>query len=257
MTTGKRGVIRRALTRHRVLHGGTYNLEISRDVDVVVAEVVTLMREQDLDFLTVCEASTYVGALVKSARRGGQLHKAGCRVLAYPRRGIPARETAIVVRRRAHGGPGARWKRLHWITRLKWERSPNNRGKGMGDHPGRRSVSAWVAWCRVLAVHTTPGPFGPEYPKRHAANLDCFAHQTRIAKRWAGSLFSRRAVMPGDWNRHPNDPVVADMVDATGWSTHGDGIDWVLAHGVHVSNMRRIKFGGSDHDPVLFDLEPA
>jgi hypothetical protein len=241
----------------RPLAGANWNLKIGRDPDQVVAEVAGLIKAHHLDFVAVCEASTYVGALKKASRRRGPLGKAGLKVLAYPHGSIPARETAIVVRRRSKGGPGGRDKRLHDITNIGWERDPKNRS--MGFHPGRESVSARVGWLRLLAVHTPPGPFGKEYPRRRRSNLAAFAAHAEIAKRWARGLHlaTPRALQVGDWNRHPSDPVVDDTLGLTPWKITGDGIDWAAGLNVEVTDVVRVHYGHSDHWPVLFTVSPT
>lgn len=230
------------------LAGANWNLKIARNPAQVVAEVAELFDRFDLDFLAGCEASGYVKPLAVSAASGA-LHDAGVRVLGYPDGDIPARETAILVRKRSHGGPGATAQRLHDITGIGWERDPSNRGMGL--HPGRKSVSARIGFLRLLAVHTPPGPFGPGFPLRKKANLDAFAHQEAIAKAWHDEA---HALQVGDWNRRPSDPVVRDLERATGWAVHGDGIDWSLGKGVTVTDIHRPHFGHSDHWPVLFTV---
>jgi hypothetical protein len=241
----------------RAYAGANWNLKIGRDPGQVVHEVAGLFDEHALDFAAVCEASTYVADLNRASRRRGPQGRRGVQVICYPHGDLPARETAIIVRRRSKGGPGGRRRRLHVITRLAWERDPKNRKLGL--HPGRDSVSARVGWLRVLAVHTPPGPFGREYPLRRHSNLAAFAAHAAIARRWARGLHVKtpRALQVGDWNRHPNDPVVEDTVGLTGWQVTGDGIDWALGLNVTVSSVVRVHYGHSDHWPVLFTVSPS
>lgn len=237
--------------------GGNWNLKIGRNPHQVVREIAQLMTEYQLAFLNVCEASTYVATLARESEKGGILYEAGLRAICFPDSDIPGRETAIIVRKLRKGGPRVSGKRLHTITNVEWERDPHNRSLGL--HPGRRSVSLKIGFFRDLATHTPPGPYGDRFPLRRAANLDAFKHHERIAKRWTQKRFLPvgRAAMIGDWNRLPNDAVVTQLCRATGWKVFGSRIDWALAWRVTFSNVRRVEFGHSDHQPVLFTVSKA
>lgn len=224
------------------MKGGTWNLHQGRAVDTVVAEVVEFVTSEDLDFLAVQEASSYLGRKMRRALREHG-YKIG-RAWAPDR---SARDSAIITRKTRRAG-GARMHRLGGIG---WER-----GKGRpGLHWPRTAQSLRVDWLRVLDVHQPPGPFGPAFPLRRKANEKGYQRVARIVTRWIKRGISW--VGPGDWNREPSDPVVKAFIAATGAEVTGSGIDWIASHGVTVSNVRKHKFGTSDHRPVTFTVERA
>jgi hypothetical protein len=235
------------------LPAGWWNLKVGRTPDVVVREVRRLLDGHGLAVLGVCETGwvdahgryhSYLPALRHGLGRD-------YRVVGYPHRAGTARdrasaaETALIVRR-APKGPGVRWRRLHQLETAGWLRKPGLRRLGL--HEPRRSVSARVAWCRLIAVHLPPHP--------GAAMGQAIAGLTRLLTSW--TLRRRRWAAPGDYNIRSGDRRATDLAAATGATLTGTRIDYVLAHRATATGYRRLDgFGHSDHAPVLFTLNPG
>jgi exonuclease III len=221
---------------------GAWNLKVGRIPAVVATEVLDLLQTHQLDWLVVMEASGYIATL------RDRLDEHGFDVLTGDG-DIPSRDTAIIVRRiRDHGQV-----QVHGLGGVRWERRPGRPGL----HAPRKMVSARVRRIRVGSVHLPPGPFGPRYPLRRAAFHAAARRTKRLAARW--NELGRSWVLAGDWNKPKREkgswlvPSPAWIARKTGAKIVGDGIDFVMAKGVKISNYRRIKHGNSDHEPVLFD----
>lgn len=215
------------------LHGACWNLDNGRDRSTVVDEVLTFLDEFDIDVMTICEAVGYVEPLSKVLKGHGY------RLGWFPRADDSGRDSAVIARR----GLRVSGKRLHRLERTGWERQPGKPGL----HWPRSAVSEVVEGIRFLSVHQPPGPFG--YPLRKAANEAGFDTVTQLARRWR-----KPWVMPGDWNRLSSDPVAQAFLDRTGATAHGNGIDWIAARGVRITQVSEHEYGNSDHDPKTFTI---
>ena len=223
--------------RWDTLKGGRWNLRQGRNVKDAVDEVVELLTSEDLDFLLVCEAADYMPAL------GAPLRAAGYRRIWYRLDGS-ARDSAVIVRKRIP----RRGRRLHRLNTRGWERKPGRKGL----HWPRSAPSVRIAWLRVMPAHLAPGPFGPRFPLRKAANVEGFATLTRILRRWNKN---RTPWLVGvDPNRPASDPVARAFLTATGATATGRGIDWSASRGVKVTGDHEVEFGTSDHNPWLFTV---
>lgn len=216
---------------------GSYNLRVGRSPMLVANEVEALLDDEGLDWLAVQEAGQYVRTLRRRLR--GQYR-------VYASSG-GASATAVLVRK----GLRARGRRDHWLGGLGWER-----GQGRpGWHEPRRMESVRVGGrggYRVGSVHLPPTPHAKSLPGRGRAHARAVEVLTRIVRRW-----SRRGgwVLAGDWNATPDSGYVAPVVGHG--KALGRGIDWVLASGVQVSNVKHVKHGTSDHDPRVFTVRSS
>ncbi len=220
------------------LRCATWNLRVHRDRGVVIDEVLGLLDEYDLDLLTVCEAGGYVRSLRRALKREGYR-------VVFVNADDSARDSAVIVRR----GLRVRFRRLHRLEHFGWER-----GEGRpGLHDPRSAVSVNVEGIRVLAIHMPPGPFeGERWQRRRLANETSFDTVARLVGRW--NKRRRPWVAHGDWNRRPDDPTVRAFLKESGAEAQGGGIDWIASRGVKVPRVRRINYGGSDHEPRLFTI---
>lgn len=209
-----------------------WNLRVGRSLDEVADEVEALLEDRDLDVLTVCEAAAYIPAL-RERLRGRYVISTG--------RDTSGRDSAIISRKGLRLG----LKRVHRLERQGWER----RAGRAGLHHHRSMVSRPVAGIRFAAVHLPP-PAGPRQPMRVHATLASWATLHRLFGRWTEN--GRRWVAAGDWNAQPGSALAQALAADTDARAIGNGIDWVMGHGVHLSGYRRIKHGSSDHDPVLY-----
>ncbi len=237
-------------TRHRA---GAYNLRVGRDPHEVAAEVFALVQVHELDWLTICEAHAYIDTLAAALRPHGYVvlvdgsHPDGS-----------ARDSAVIMR------SDLALPLLVNLTRLggvRWERKPGRAGL----HWARSMTSAVTGdvRARIGAVHLPPGPFGPRFPLRRRAHRVALRRLWRLGRRWNRRATAGRSlpwVLAGDWNMspaqrgsllRPSPRWLADQLDA---EITGDGIDYVMHRGCDVRNYRRVRFGHSDHEPVLFDV---
>lgn len=215
------------------LRAATWNLRVGRPPHVVANEVETFLDDHNLDVLCVQEAAQYVGALRRRLRGEFRvLHGRGSR---------SRRDSAVIVRK----GARVRRKRVHRLGGIAWER-----GKGRpGLHDPRHMTSVNVCGVRFGSVHLPPTPHARTLRLRrlsHAADVD---RLVRIVRRW-----TRQGawVAAGDWNARPSSQYVAPLRGLG--LPYGDGIDWVLASGVTVSDFERQTFGSSDHKPRTFNV---
>lgn len=234
--------------RHKA---GAWNLRIGRNPVTVTGEVLSLLTEHDLDWLTVCEANGYLRAL------RGRLAEHGYALLVDPRDGS-ARDSAVIVRKSlALSG----LVDLHRLGGVEWERKPGRPGL----HWARSMSSAVLAdsLARVGAVHLPPGPFGPRFPLRRRAHHASLRRLYRIGRRWNRRRRDGRPLpwlLPGDWNMTRDvpgtwiSPSPRWLADQLGAEITGNGIDYVMHRGCQVSNLRRVDHGTSDHLPLVFDV---
>ena len=234
-----------------VHQAGAWNLKVGRNPERVAREVLALLLEHDLDWLTVCEAHGYIGAL----RRLLRLH--GYVVLTNTTDGS-AMDSAIIVRKSLRKRrPGT----LHRLGGVEWERKPGRPGL----HWPRSANSAVVddVLARVMATHLPPGPFGPRFPLRRLAFRTAVSRLERVGRRWNKRRKAGKPlpwVMAGDWNMHKNSPGTDDaptpawLAERLRATITGDGIDYVMHRHCKVSRYRRVQHGRSDHLPVLFTV---
>lgn len=207
----------------------------ARVIDTAADEVEQLADEWDADVLTLHEAKRYNAAVTRRMR------KAGYKVVRFTR-DASARDSMILAR-----GCKVWGRRLHRLERRGWERKPGRPGL----HDPRSAVSAIVGGVRVIAVHMPP-PAARNQPLRVAAWDNSLHTLSRLGRRW--NRWGRPWVMTGDWNRRADHPDIREFARDLGATVYGDGIDYVIACGVKVDGQRRVSFGGSDHDPVLFSI---
>lgn len=212
----------------------TWNLRVGRNPARVAREVSDLVRYHSLDVLTVCEAAAYIPAIRKSLRG---------RYIVSTGRDVSGRDSAVISRKGLRRGI----RRVHRLERRGWER----RAGRAGLHEPRSMVSRNIAGIKFAAPHMPP-PAGPRQPLRVTATRNALATIAKLGRRWTDN--GRRWVMAGDWNMRPGDPDARVLADFTEAGVTGNRIDWVLSHGVKVSDYQRIDHGTSDHRPVLFTV---
>lgn len=218
----------------------TWNLRVGRNPARVAREVDDLVRYHSLDVLTVCEAAAYIPA-IRKALRGRYVVSTG--------RDASGRDSAVISRKGLRRG----LTRVHRLESTGWERKAGRPGL----HEPRSMVSRNIAGIKFAAVHIPP-PAGPRQPLRVEAARNSLATVAELGRRWTDN--GRRWVMAGDWNMRPGDPEVRVLKDETEGDVTGNHIDWVLSHGVRVSDYQRIDHGdiggpgASDHAPVLFTV---
>lgn len=225
----------------RAHRGGSYNVRKGRDAETVAREVEDFMVEFELDWLVLQECADQIRHIARSLRgRYTVLTGSGSR---------SRRDSAIIVR----PGIPARFKRVHSLERLGWERAPENRRFGRHNH--RSMVSARIGRkgfrYRLAAVHLPPGPHdAPGYPLRGLAFRTSLDTLRKLARRWSRADLDGWA-MVGDWNERPDDAAIRRFLVDTGGAVLGNGIDYPITRGVVVNRYRRVKFGASDHKPIV------
>lgn len=221
--------------RHR---GGSWNTRVGRNPAVVADEVEALLASRDLDWLCLQEAGQYVDQLRRQLHGSHRVH-AG--------RGSRSRRDSVVIVRY---GLRSRWKRVHPLGGIGWER-----GNGRpGLHPPRHMTSVRVAGLRgyrVGSVHLAPTPWATRLPRRGDSHARSVRVLRRITRRWSARLV--RWVLPGDWNATPHSKFVLDLHSVG--EPRGTGIDWVLrSPGLAIVELRDVDHGTSDHRPVIFTV---
>ena len=230
------------MSREHAHRGGSFNVRKGRDAEVVAREVEDFMAEHDLDWLVLQECADQVRHIAK-VLRGRYVVLTGA--LTRSRR-----DSAIVVR----AGIPARYKRVHSLEPLGWERDPENREYGRHNH--RSAVSARIGGkgfrYRLAAVHLPPGPHdAPGYPLRGLAFRTSLDTLRKMARRWSRQTDLDGWAMVGDWNERPDDPAIRRFLLDTDSGVLGNGIDYPIARGVVVNRYRRVRFGESDHKPIV------
>lgn len=222
------------------LRCGIYNADNHRPI-AGPADIIALVREHDLDVAMVVEASGYAGQ-VRRALGDGYRVSTG--------RGSVSRRDSMVIARRVHE---PRAKRVHDLDTGGWERAPRNRRFGL--HPGRNMTSVDVAGVRFGAVHLPPGPHdAPGYPLRKRAHRLGLAKLARIVARWDRKPGAW--VLGGDWNAPARrGDMKAWLLNTSSEAGLSNVIDYPVAAGVALSDVRRVTHGSGDHKhAVLFTI---
>jgi exonuclease III len=209
--------------------GGTFNLRLGQ----AIPEVPALLDDHDLDWL--CAQEVGGRKRLRSLRR--QVRRMGYRV-----RATRNADTAIVVRR---GVRIARVRRHH-LGRQGWERKPGRPGL----HPARQAVSLRIGGrrgYRVISVHIPPRG-GSSQPLRGVARVKAVRRLAAITSRWTRRR--RGWVAAGDWNASPADPLLDPLRGRN--QVVGVGVDYAVARGVVIDQMRATPSRLSDHRPRTF-----
>lgn len=216
------------------MRAGAWNLRVGRNVGQVVAEVQGLLDTWDLDWLACSEGFMYRRALAKGLK--------GYKVVGS-RVDNSARDSFLIVRKSFK----VKWRLLHRLERVGWERDHGRRHLGL--HWPRSANSVVLEEMRVMPIHLPPGP--DSWKLRHQARITSLKTVLRLGRRW--NTKPRPWLIPGDWNYRPGDEEIERLAEQLDATITGDGIDWVLASkGMRVTNYQRLPYGNSDHKPVIF-----
>lgn len=214
--------------------GGTWNLRLGK----AVPKVKRLMNRHRLDWLTVQELN---GQGQRLQRRLGL----GFDVIASS-----DGDSAVVVRRGVDWGA----PRAHAMGGVEWERQAGRPGL----HPARNTASVRIGprngGYRVLSAHMPPGP---DWKHRRAEARHAYMQRvTYLGRRWSARDHLGGWVMAGDWNLNRRDARARTVARNLQAQTTGVGVDWVMAHGVTVSDYRVVGWlrRWSDHRPRIFTV---
>jgi hypothetical protein len=227
-----------AKAQPKKLKGGTYNCLIGRDPDVVKKTVSGFVHNQKLDFLQVQEISQYHHALES----------------------IPGYHLITFPKSKDHGESGV-------LVRDGLEaKSPKSIEAATGwtavtGHPAAPRAATSVklgGWLNVTSVHLPPAiDFKNGHIVGPAARVKSYLSSMQkllgFAKRQDGAM-----LIGGDWNEGPNTTGVGSpnwLAKMAGMKKSAGGpIDWEMARGAKVSNVKVGPHGGSDHRLVTYTV---
>lgn len=225
------------------LRGGTYNCLIGRDPDKVHNVVKGMLKDNKLDFLQVQEISQY--------------HKALNTIPGYHLVTFPGSkdhgESGVLVK------DGIKTKAAQSIEAdTGWTAVT-----GKPAQP-RAAVSVKLAgWLRVASVHLPPAiNFVNGHAVGPAARVESYKssmeHLLAAAKRYEKNHPGGALLYGGDWNEGPNTTGYGSpawLAKQAGMKKFPGGhIDWEMARGASVQNVRVRGDGGSDHNLVTFTV---
>lgn len=225
------------------LKGATYNCKIGRKPAAVAKWLGDFAKAKKLDFVQLQEISGYHDALEKIP---------GYRLITFPKSKDHG-ETGVLVRDDIET-KGARSLQ----SKIGWT---NVRG---GVAQPRAATSVRLAgWLRVVSVHAPPGidwkngqAVGPSQRIRSYGSLTekLLGHSKRQAERNP----DQGMIIGGDWNEGASTGgkwSPSWLAANGGFRKHRTGgIDWEMARGARVSDVKRGPDGGSDHHIVTFTV---
>jgi peptidoglycan hydrolase-like protein with peptidoglycan-binding domain len=223
----------------KTMKGGTYNAEIGRDPQKVKAVVESFLKKGDLDFLQLQEISGYDQVLKNIP---------GYKLITFPKSKDHG-ETGVLVKEEI----AAKGARL-----VEAETGWTNQHGRPAQPRGATSVQL-AGWLRVVSVHAPPGidwkngrPVGGEQ------RIESYQSLTRKLLRDATRNPKEAVLIGGDWNEGartggPGSP--SWLAAKAGMKKYANGsIDWEMARGAKLSNLRKGPDGGSDHRLVTFTV---
>lgn len=220
------------------MRGATYNCEIGRDPKLVQRTVRGFLEKGKLDFLQLQEISGYHRELS---------HLPGYRLVTFPgskdhgETGVLVKDS-ILARSPKSIQAATGWTNVH----------------GRPAQPRAATSVQLAGWLRVVSVHAPPGiNWVGGVPRGGDARIK--SYQSLTSKLLSHVRRSREAVLlGGDWNEGastggPGSP--SWLAARGGLRKYANGrIDWEMARGAKVSNVRVGPSGGSDHRLVTFTV---
>lgn len=220
------------------MRGATYNCEIHRNPHEVAKAVKGFLEKGKLDFMQLQEISGYHEVLRAIP---------GYRLITFPRSKDHG-ETGVLVRDSIVAKePKSIEAKVGWT----------NVHGGVAQPRAATSVQL-AGWLRVVSVHAPPGiDWVNGTPRGGSQRIK--SYQSLTSKLLSHVRRSREAVLVGgDWNEGartggPGSPSwLAARAGLRKYANHR--IDWEMARGAKVSNVRTGASGGSDHRIVTFTI---
>jgi hypothetical protein len=229
--------------RPRQLKGATYNCLIGRPPAEVAKTVRRFAENRNLDFIQLQEISQYHGAL----------------------RGIPGYHLVTFPGSKDHGESGV-LVRDGIETKFPQSIEADSGWTAVTGKPAQPRAATSVrlgGWLRVASVHAPPAiDFENGHAVGPAARVKSYIS---LMKKLAGAAERNEKnangvamLIGGDWNEGPNSTGVGSphwLAKQAGMKTYPGGrIDWEMARGCKVSNVKVGPHGGSDHRLVTFTV---
>lgn len=221
------------------LKGASYNCKIHRPPAEVGKTVAHFLKSRDLDFMQLQEISGYHDVLNKIP---------GYKLVTF-RNSKDHGETGVLVR----DGIEAKHRQS-----IEAETGWTNVNGGVAQPRAATSVRV-AGWLRVASIHAPPGidwvngrPVGGE------ARVKSYQSLTRKLAQAANRNPDMAMLYGGDWNEGastggPGSPSwLAARAGMKKYPT--GGIDWEMARGCVLTNLKRGPRGGSDHPLVTFTV---
>lgn len=231
------------------LNGATYNVERDRSPAAVHKFMTQFTKSHDLDFVQVQEINGYHQAL----------------------NSVPGYTLVTFDKAKDHGESGILVKDSLLRSKGTYIQSQGGWTTVRGGHAPPRAATAvkLAGWLDVVSVHQPPSVdwkgdkmVGPQ--KRIDTYKSLSEKLLGYAKNQIANDPSQGLLIGGDWNEAASTTgkyspgwlaKQAGMKKYGGLETHGHGkIDWEMAYGALVSNMKVGPTGGSDHNIVTFTV---
>jgi exonuclease III len=226
----------------KTMKGASYNCEIHRNPAVVGKTVAHFLKSRDLDFMQLQEISGYHDVLNKIP---------GYKLITF-KGSKDHGETGVLVR------DGIEAKNAQSIEA---DTGWINQHNGIAQPRAATSVKL-AGWLRVASIHAPPGiNWVNGHPVGGEARIKSYQSLTAKLARAANRNPDVAMLYGGDWNEGastggPGSPSwLAAKAGMKKYATHG--IDWEMARGAVVKNIRRGPNGGSDHPLVTFTVTRA
>jgi hypothetical protein len=221
------------------MKGASYNCKIHRNPAVVGKTVEHFLKSRDLDFMQLQEISQYRDVLKKIP---------GYKLITF-KNSKDHGETGVLVRDEIAAKNA---------QSIEAETGWTNTEGGVAQPRAATSVKL-AGWLRVASIHAPPGidwvngrPVGGE------ARIKSYQSLTQKLARAANRNPNVAMLYGGDWNEGartggPGSP--SWLAAKTGMKKYPTGgIDWEMARGCVLENLRRGPTGGSDHPLVTFTV---
>ena len=224
----------------RSMKGGTYNCLRDRDPNQVKKVVSGFLKQGKLDFLQVQEIQQYHKALNSIP---------GYHLVTFPGSRDHG-ESGVLVR----DGLKESNKESIQSTKSYFTQS------GSVAQPRAATAVKLAGWLNVASVHSPPAidfvnghAVGPE--RRVESYIDLSKHMVAYAKTHKGESI----LFGGDWNEGSRSTGVGSpswIAEQAGMKKSGNGrIDWAMAKGAKILNMKTGPHGGSDHRLVTYTVQ--
>lgn len=224
----------------RTLKGGTYNCLRDRDPQQVKKVVEGFLKKGKLDFLQVQEIQQYHQALER----------------------IPGYHLVTFPGSKDHGESGVLVR--DELKESNRESIQSTKGyftvNGKVAQPRAAVAVKLAGWLNVASVHAPPAidfkngqAVGPE--RRVASYLDLSEHMVAYAKKKRGEA----VLFGGDWNEGARSTGYGSpdwIAKQAGMKKAANGrIDWAMARGAKILNVKTGPSGGSDHRLVTYTVK--
>ena len=224
----------------RSMKGGTYNCLRDRDPATVKKVVQGFLKQGKLDFLQVQEIQQYHKAL-------GSIP--GYHLVTFPGSKDHG-ESGVLVR------DGLKESNRESIQSTKSYFTTN----GSVAQPRAATAVKLAGWLNVASVHSPPAidfvnghAVGPE--RRVQSYIDLSEHMVAYAKAHKGQSI----LFGGDWNEGSRSTGYGSpswIAEKAGMKKAGNGrIDWAMAKGAKITNVKVGPHGGSDHRLVTYTVK--